>query len=410
MNKRSTTTTSQGERRSHAGASQRSPSHLRNRDEELVALGWKTGAARWLALVALHSGLFLRSQYAAFHGCSEATARRFVAPPHRGQLGQRIPDRAGTRRTLSARLSPHRAVRLPRARNRAHPIPAPRLRTDALAASALPRLRHRPSTPRMAPHRPGQGRLFPGSTWHLPQRSPAPEFQRPRRPTGRALLPDEATDRRRETPRHVRLPGRQLSRCEPLAPLDRLVGSTLGARPCQRGARSASSCLPERRAKPGILTANSRLSGCLWLTQPPTTTAANWRRSRRSSRPSTGTPSARLAASHRPLKSSPGSGASSSRSTAGRRLSPSAERRTMRSASSPRTSSFDRGAVGRSRGPDITLCVARVNRPPSLARLAPCCSRDGTDGQTGPGQQCAWITARACRARTEEVRLNDVGE
>ena len=91
MNKRSTATTSQGERRFHPGASQQSPSHLRNRDEELVALGWKKGAARWLALVAFHSGLFLRSQYAAFHGCSEATARRFVARLIAGNWAREFP-------------------------------------------------------------------------------------------------------------------------------------------------------------------------------------------------------------------------------------------------------------------------------------------------------------------------------
>jgi len=79
MSERSTTTTSQGERGARPGSSQTTLSHLRDRDQEFVALGWGKGAARWLALVALHGGLFLRAQYAAFHGCSQATARRFFA-------------------------------------------------------------------------------------------------------------------------------------------------------------------------------------------------------------------------------------------------------------------------------------------------------------------------------------------
>ncbi len=45
----------------------------------LVALGWKGLDAEWLALVCLHSGVFLRAQYLAFVGCLHPErARRFV--------------------------------------------------------------------------------------------------------------------------------------------------------------------------------------------------------------------------------------------------------------------------------------------------------------------------------------------
>ena len=53
--------------------------HLRDRAEALVRSGWTRREAEWLALVCLHSGLVLRSQYLAFIGrTNPALATRFV--------------------------------------------------------------------------------------------------------------------------------------------------------------------------------------------------------------------------------------------------------------------------------------------------------------------------------------------
>ena len=53
--------------------------HLRRRADALVQVGWTRREAEWLALVCLHSGVFLRSQYLAFIGrTNPALANRFV--------------------------------------------------------------------------------------------------------------------------------------------------------------------------------------------------------------------------------------------------------------------------------------------------------------------------------------------
>ena len=53
--------------------------HLRDRADALVRVGWTQREAEWLALVCLHSGVFLRSQYLAFIGrTNPALANRFV--------------------------------------------------------------------------------------------------------------------------------------------------------------------------------------------------------------------------------------------------------------------------------------------------------------------------------------------
>ena len=53
--------------------------HLRGRSDALVRSGWTRREAEWLALVCLHSGVFLRSQYLAFIGrTNPALANRFV--------------------------------------------------------------------------------------------------------------------------------------------------------------------------------------------------------------------------------------------------------------------------------------------------------------------------------------------
>ncbi|MDE2880647.1 MAG: hypothetical protein OXP70_02220 [Acidobacteriota bacterium] len=52
--------------------------HLAGRDAALRRLGWNARDAAWLTLVCLHSGVFLRSQYASHYRCQEWTARLLV--------------------------------------------------------------------------------------------------------------------------------------------------------------------------------------------------------------------------------------------------------------------------------------------------------------------------------------------
>ena len=53
--------------------------HLKDRAAALAALGWTGQDAEWLAVVCLHSGVFLRSQYLAFTGETHRSAvTRFV--------------------------------------------------------------------------------------------------------------------------------------------------------------------------------------------------------------------------------------------------------------------------------------------------------------------------------------------
>ena len=50
--------------------------HLRGREKALESLGWTGREAEWLALVCLHSGVFIRSQF-----CHYFEARRKRGPP-----------------------------------------------------------------------------------------------------------------------------------------------------------------------------------------------------------------------------------------------------------------------------------------------------------------------------------------
>lgn len=52
--------------------------HLKGREKQLEDLGWKGQDAEWIALVCLHSGTFIRSQYAAWRGTSHMSAMRLV--------------------------------------------------------------------------------------------------------------------------------------------------------------------------------------------------------------------------------------------------------------------------------------------------------------------------------------------
>ena len=50
--------------------------HLKGREKAIEELGFKPAEAEWIALVALHSGIFLRSQYGRFLGENGATGRK----------------------------------------------------------------------------------------------------------------------------------------------------------------------------------------------------------------------------------------------------------------------------------------------------------------------------------------------
>ena len=52
--------------------------HLRGRDRKLEPLGWTGAGAEWIALVCLHSGVFMRGQFCDYFGTSRQEAQRFV--------------------------------------------------------------------------------------------------------------------------------------------------------------------------------------------------------------------------------------------------------------------------------------------------------------------------------------------
>ena len=60
--------------------------HLRRRDEALVALGWSPAEAQWLALVSLHSGLFVADQL--------GTQRKFDQPMTISRLMKKLVARS----------------------------------------------------------------------------------------------------------------------------------------------------------------------------------------------------------------------------------------------------------------------------------------------------------------------------
>ena len=89
----------------------------------LRGLGWKEREADWLALVCLHSGVFIRRQYQARYGVSKQTASRFARRLLQAGIARetRLPDRPAYRptsichvraralyRTLGIENDPHR--------------------------------------------------------------------------------------------------------------------------------------------------------------------------------------------------------------------------------------------------------------------------------------------------------------
>ena len=110
--------------------------HLNGRAAALEALGWTGGDAEWLALVCLHSGVFLRAQYLAFlGGVHGAAATRFVER-YRAWCGARAGRRApverawrgSTRLCTVAPRSLYRALGAEHVRHRREASPAVVLR------------------------------------------------------------------------------------------------------------------------------------------------------------------------------------------------------------------------------------------------------------------------------------------
>ena len=52
--------------------------HLKGREQALAPLGWTGREAEWIALVCLHSGVFIRAQFCHYFDAPRITASRFV--------------------------------------------------------------------------------------------------------------------------------------------------------------------------------------------------------------------------------------------------------------------------------------------------------------------------------------------
>ena len=72
--------------------------HLEGRAAALEALGWTGRDAEWLALVCLHSGVFLRGQYLAFLGGAHREAATRFVERYRAWCGARAGRRAPVER------------------------------------------------------------------------------------------------------------------------------------------------------------------------------------------------------------------------------------------------------------------------------------------------------------------------
>ncbi len=64
--------------------------HLKGREKAIEELGFKPRDAEWIALAALHSGVFLRSQYGRFRGEDGGTARKSATRLLEGLLSRRF--------------------------------------------------------------------------------------------------------------------------------------------------------------------------------------------------------------------------------------------------------------------------------------------------------------------------------
>lgn len=102
--------------------------HLAGREAALEPLGWTGRDAAWIALVCLHSGVFLRSQYRALRGAGETSARDFAARLALAGVAREhpiSPDRGGASEHLchvTARPF-YRALGIEHVRHRRHGSP-----------------------------------------------------------------------------------------------------------------------------------------------------------------------------------------------------------------------------------------------------------------------------------------------
>ena len=96
---------------------------LEDRAAQLAALGWSGREAEWIALVALHTGVFTRSQYGAYVHAGDN--RKPAAALVRALLDKRLAiedERAifpgGARAVLLTGKAPYRALGIPDVRHR----------------------------------------------------------------------------------------------------------------------------------------------------------------------------------------------------------------------------------------------------------------------------------------------------
>ena len=90
----------------------------------LADLGWSSRDARWIRLVCLHSGMFVRAHYCFHHRCHRSTALRFVRRlVDRGVARERpMPREAPGRRLCHIFAKPlYRALQIPDVRHRKFP-------------------------------------------------------------------------------------------------------------------------------------------------------------------------------------------------------------------------------------------------------------------------------------------------
>ena len=95
---------------------------LEDRAGQLAALGWTGREAEWIALVALHSGVFTWSQWCHFFGGAHPEqARRFVRALIDKKLAiedERLMLPGGARAVLLTGKAPYRALGIPDVRHR----------------------------------------------------------------------------------------------------------------------------------------------------------------------------------------------------------------------------------------------------------------------------------------------------
>ena len=133
--------------------------HLNGRAAALEPLGWTGRDAEWLALVCLHSGVFLRAEYLAFlGGVHRSAAARFVER-YGAWCGRKAGRRAPVERAWrgTAAVQGSAAVTVPGAGGRARAAPARGVAGGSAETAPVARLRGWPSGRAVAGDRGGEG-------------------------------------------------------------------------------------------------------------------------------------------------------------------------------------------------------------------------------------------------------------